>query len=114
MAIDTGTALIICMGLLSLIVVFLSMFIFGLYSKSIPIKIFSLGLSTLLMLVILGVNLSLLQNEITGFTNFSSTFSDLYTVTIYLIGAGMVGLIVYLIYNSLTLFNKSRGRIPED
>ena len=114
MAIETGTALIISMGVLSLIVTFTSFFVFGLFSKSVPVKIFALSLSALLLLLLIGANLSLLQNEVTGFTNFANTFSAVYYVFIYLIGAGAIGLIVWLIYYGLRTFNKVRGRIPVD
>ena len=114
MAIDTGTGLIIFSSILTVIVMFVCLFILGLNTKNPGPKIFFLSLSVLIILAIVGFNLSILQSDVSGFTNFIGSYSSFYVLLTYLTGAGGIGLILWLIYFGFTTFKKTKGYIEED
>lgn len=106
------TLIMIGIGVLLVVGVFL--FICSYLFKHPGVKIFFMALATLTLIVIIGVVSANADVYLAEFPNLVSIYNSYYIVFIALASAGMIGLVVWLIYYSMMLFNKSRGRIPED
>lgn len=101
-------------GIVVLLLVAIFFFILSILFKTPIVKIFLMGLSCLTMIVLIGLVTSNATVYLAEFSGVVNIYDKYYILIISLAGASMVGLMVWLIYYSLMLFNKSRGKIPED
>ena len=77
-------------------------------------KIFFMALSSLTLIVLIGVVTANATVYLAEFPSIVAFYNNYYILMIILAGTAMIGLLLWLIYFSVTLFNKSRGRIPDD
>lgn len=114
MAIETGSGIIIGMALLSIIIAFICFFILAMTSSNVTLKVFFFTIAGLLFILTLGMFVTILENDTTGFTKFTSLFRSTYTMFLWLFGAASIGLILWLIYATFQYFYKLRGVVPHD
>lgn len=98
--------------IISLIVLFILAGFFFLLSylfKHPGTKIFLMALSTITLIIIIGMVASNAGIYLAEYPTMVSMYNTYYKFIIYLSGACMFGIIGWLIYYSLKLFNKSRG-----
>jgi hypothetical protein len=112
--VSQGQIILIMIGLVVVFVMSAFFFILSLIFKHPGTKIALMAMSTLTMVVLIGIVASNAQTYLAEFPSIVSTYNTYYIVIISLAGAAMFGLIVWFIYYTVTLFNKSRGRIPDD
>lgn len=101
--------LLVALLIVAIFLVFLS-FIF----KHPGTKIFFMALAVVTIIVFVGMINANASIYLAEFPTLINVYDNYYIVTITLSGAAMLGLIVWFIYYAFTLFNKSRGRIPDD
>lgn len=114
MTIETGTGIIIGVALISIIIAMILFFMLAMSMKNITLKVFFFAFAGLMLILNLGMIVSILQNDTTGFTKFTDIFSTTYTLFLWVGGAAFIGILLWLVYVSFIAFNKSRGRISDD
>lgn len=77
-------------------------------------KIFFMALSSLTLIVTIGMITANAVIYLGEFPNLVSIYNNYYVLIIILAGTAMAGVILWLVYYSFTWFNKLRGRVPED
>lgn len=77
-------------------------------------RIFFMALSTLTMILLIGVFSANANVYLAEFPNIVQIYNNYYVVMIILAGAAVAGLILWFIYFAVTTFNKVRGRVPEE
>jgi len=107
---QTNIMIIIIASMFILIILF---FIFGLKSDFMPLKITFLSLSVLLIVFSVGYILNMANENLGEFTTLTSGFQPLYIVFIGLLGAGGIGIILYLIVVTFQAFHKTKYGIGE-
>lgn len=105
---------LIIIGLVVLLVIATFFFILSFLFRHPGTKIFLMALSTLTLIVLIGIIASNAQVYLAEFPNIVDIYSKYYIVFIALAGSAMIGLVVWFVYFTVTTFNKSRGRIPDD
>lgn len=104
----------IIIGIVVLLIVCAFFFLLSLMFKHPGTKVFLMSMSTLVLIVLIGLMASQFAIYLAEFTGLSAFYDKFYILTVIIAGTAMVGLIVWLIYYSFTLFNKVRGRTPDD
>lgn len=107
--ISTSKSIIILIGLFILFIIGAGLFFFGIYNQMPIIKIFSIGLSILIIAYSIGYGLNTMNNSIGEFTNLTSSFSSLFVLMTILLSVGGMGLILFLVYFVFKLWSKQRG-----
>jgi len=107
--ISTSKSIIILIGLFILFIIGAGLFLFGIYNQMPIIKIFSIGLSILIIAFSVGYGLNVMNNSIGEFTNLTSSFSSLFVLMTILLTVGGAGLILFLFYFVFKLWSKQRG-----
>lgn len=105
---------LIIIGLVILIIVCAFFFILSIMFKHPGTKIFLMSLSALTLIGLIGIISSNADVYLAEFPNLVNIYHTYYIVIISLAGAAMAGILLWLVYYGVTLFNKSRGRISED
>lgn len=105
---------LIIIGLVIFILVAGFFFLLSYLFKHPAVKIFFLSLSTVTIVVLIGIIASNASVYLVEFPNLVSIYDKYYILIIILAGTAMAGLMVWLIWYSLRLFNKARGRVPDD
>ena len=101
-------------GLVVLALFAILFMILGILINNMSVRIFFMVLSGLTLLVLIGLIAANSDYYLSDFEGFGEILGAYYIAFITLAGAGMIALIVWLIYVSVTAFNKVRGRIIED
>ena len=105
---DTSKSIVIFIGLGIMLLIGILLFIFGIYTQGI-VKVFSIGLSILLISFSFGYTINILDAGIGEYTGLINSFGSLYFLITVLLIVGGIGLILFLIYASFQYFNKLRG-----
>lgn len=105
---------LIIIGIVVLLIVIIFFFVLGHLFKHPGTKVFFMAMSTITLIVLIGLTASQFSVYLAEFAGISSFYDKFYILTITLSGAAMAGLIVWLIYYSFKLFNKVRGRTPDE
>lgn len=106
---DTSQSIVMLIGLIIMFVISILLFLFGVNNQNLIVKIFTIGLSVLLIVFTIGYGLNIL-NAVTGeFTSLTGNFDSLYFLAIVLASVGMAGLILWLVAFSLNYWWKYRG-----
>lgn len=105
--------ILIIIGLIIVFIAGLFFFILSLLFKHPGTKIFLMALSSLTLIVLIGIIASNASIYLAEFPSLVNIYNTYYIVIISLAGASMLGIIVWLIYYSFTLFNKTRGVMPD-
>lgn len=100
---------LIIIGIIVLVLVCIFFFILSYMFKHPGMKIFLMSLSAITLIVVIGIISSNASVYLAEFPNIVSMYNTYYKFVIYLAGACMLGIVGWLIYYSLKLFNKSRG-----
>lgn len=106
--------LLIMAGLVALFVFSIFFFVLSLIFKHPGTKIFLMALSGLTLIVLIGLMASQGSIYLAEFPSIVSVYSSYYILIIILAGVAVTGIMVWLIYYAVSMFNKSRGRIPDD
>jgi hypothetical protein len=77
-------------------------------------KIFFMALSTLTLIILIGIITSNATVYLAEFQSIVAVYNQYYILIVILSGAAMLGLLVWLIAYSIKLFNKSRGRLDDE
>ena len=101
-------------GLGIIILVGIFFFILSMIFKHPGVKVFFMALASITAILLIGIVASNANLYLAEFPNLANIYNSYYIFIISIGGAAMLGVIIWLIYYSFTLFNKSRGRIPED
>lgn len=101
---------LIIIGLVVILIFSSFFFILSLIFKHPGTKIFLMSLSTLTLIILIGVVTANANVYLAEFPSIVSFYNNYYILMVILSGTAMLGLIIWLIYYSVTLFNKSRGR----
>ena len=111
--VSTTQVILIIIGLTAMLIFALFFFVLSFLFKHPGTKIFFMALSSLTLIVLIGIIAANATTYLAEFPSIVSFYNNYYILmTIFAITA-MAGLIVWLIYYSVTLFNKSRGRLPD-
>lgn len=105
--------ILILIGLSVIFIFALFFFILSLIFKHPGTKIFLMAMSTLTLVVLIGIVASNATTYLAEFPAIITFYNNYYIVMISLTVAAMAGLMLWLVYYSFTLFNKSRGTIPD-
>jgi hypothetical protein len=100
---------LIIIGLVVLFVLAGFFFLLSYLFKHPGTKIFLMALSTITLIIIVGMVTSNATIYLSEYPTILSMYTTYYMFATYLAGACMLGIIGWLIYYSLQLFNKSRG-----
>ena len=103
---------IITLIILALVAAF--WFITSMLFKHPGTKIFLMAMCIGTVILILGVMVSNASLYLAEFPNLASIYEKYYILILSLSGAGLFGIIVWFIYYAVTLFNKARGRTPDE
>lgn len=108
---ETGTPQIFVMFFIIAIIflIGLMMFIFGIKTEVLILKIFFLSLTVLMIVFLVGYILGIANITIGEFDDVLSGFTPLYVLFISSISVGGIGLVLYLIVFSLDAFRRKRG-----
>lgn len=107
--ITTSKSIIILVGLAIMFLIGILLFIFGIYSINPIIKIFTIGLSILIIGYSVGYGLNTMNNSVGEFTNLTDSISSLFVLMTILLSVGGAGLILFLVYFVFKLWSKQRG-----
>lgn len=105
---------LIIIGLVIFIILAIFFFVLAILFKHPGTKMFLMFLSGLTLITLIGVVTSNASIYLAEFPNIVSIYNSYYIIMVTLAGIAIGGVVVWLIYYSLMLFNKSRGRIPDD
>jgi hypothetical protein len=105
---------LLLIGLVIFLVVCAFFFILGCMFKHPGTKIFFMALSTLTLIILIGIITSNATVYLAEFQSIVSIYNQYYILIVILSGAAMLGLLVWLIAYSIKLFNKSRGRLDDE
>lgn len=106
--------IMIILGFFIILVMAAFFFVLAMMFKHPGTKIFLMALSSITMIILIGLTASNASTYLAEFPNLVSIYNNYYIVMIVLAGGAMLGIMLWLIYYAFTLFNKSRGRIPDD
>ena len=107
--IDEGQGLILLGSIFFLIIISCSVGFMGIKSTNTTISISFLGFSTLIMVFTLGLILNILELSFGTFSDIIRNYSTIYVLFTTLLVAGAMGLIVYIIFVALNMYNRFRG-----
>lgn len=107
--INQSQIILILIGLSVLLIMAIFFFILSIMFKHPGTKIFLMALSTITLIILIGLVASNASVYLSEFANLSDMYNSYYMVMIILAGVAMLGIIIWLIYYSFTLFNKTRG-----
>jgi hypothetical protein len=105
---------LIIIGIVVLLILSAFFFILSFIFKHPGTKIFLMAMSTLILIVLIGLMASQFSIYLAEFAGLASFYDKFYILIVSFSSVAMVGLIVWLIWYSLKTFNKVRGRVPED
>ena len=106
--------ILILIGLCILLITGLFFFILSLLFKHPGTKIFLMALSALTLIVLIGIITSNATVYLAEFPGLVNMYNNYYILVITLAGVSMLGIIVWLVYYSFTLFSKSRGTLIDE
>jgi hypothetical protein len=89
-------------------------FVTSILFKHPGVKIFLMALCVATLVLIIGIISANASLYLAEFSNLANLYERYYILILTLAGAGLLGIIVWFIYYSVSLFNKTRGRSPED
>ncbi len=107
--IDEGQGLILLGSIFFLIIISCSVGFMGIKSTNTTVSISFLAFSTLIMVFTLGLILNVLELSFGTFSDIISNYSTIYVLFTTLLIAGAMGLIVYIIFIALNMYNRFRG-----
>ena len=111
----TGSQItLIIIGVIVMLIVCAFFFILSMLFKHPGTKIFLMALSSLTLIILIGIIASNATVYLAEFPNLVAMYNQYYIMVIILAGAAMAGIILWLIYYSVKLFNGARGRTPDD
>lgn len=110
---NSQTTLII-IGIVVMLIVCAFFFVLSMVFKHPGTKIFLMALSSITLIVLIGIIASNAETYLAEFPNLVNIYHTYYIAVIALAGAAMAGIIVWLIYFGVTTFNKSRGRSQDE
>jgi hypothetical protein len=105
---DTSKSIVLLIGLCIMLLIGILLFYFGIKSEGI-IKLFSLCLSILLVSFSFGYTINILSAGIGEYTGLINSFDSLYFLITVLLSVGGMGLVIFLVYEGVQYFNKTRG-----
>ena len=105
---------LIMITIIVMILVVIFFFVLALLFNHPGTKIFLMSLSALTLIVLIGIVASNASIYLAEFSGLALIYDNYYIFIIILAGTAMAGIIIWLIYYSFTLFNKVRGRTPDD
>lgn len=105
---------LIIIGIIVFLIVMAFFFILAIMFKHPGTKIFLMSLSALTLIVLIGIIASNAGIYLAEFAGLAAIYSQYYIVIITLATASGAGIILWLIYYATDLFNKARGRVPDD
>lgn len=105
---------LIMLGMFALLIAGIFFFVLSIIFKHPGTKLFLMALAAGSIILLIGIIAGNGQVYLAEFPGIASVYNSYYITIISLAGACMVGIIVWLIYYGLTLFNKSRGRAEDD
>ena len=105
---DTSKSIVLFIGLGIMLLIGIMLFTFGIYTKGI-IKVFSLGLSILIIVFSVGYTINILNIGLGEYSTLLGSFNGLYILLIGLLSAGGIGILLFLVYAAFEYFNKQRG-----
>lgn len=100
--------ILIIIGLVVLFIFAMFFFILSFLFQHPGTKIFFMALSSLTLIILIGIVTSNATVYLAEFPTLNSFYNNYYILMTILAGGAMMGLIVWLIYYSVTLFNKTR------
>lgn len=106
--------MLIMIGIFVMLIVVAFFFILSLMFKHPGTKIFLMALSAISLIVLIGIVVSNAAVYLAEFAGLVEIYNTYYIAIVALASAAMMGLIVWLIYYSFTLFNKTRGTRDDD
>lgn len=112
--VSQSQVILILIGLTVVFIFALFFFVLSLLFKHPGPKIFFMSLSSITLIILIGIITANATTYLAEFPSIILFYNSYYYVMISFAGAAMLGLMVWLIYYSFTLFNKSRGSLPED
>jgi hypothetical protein len=105
---------LIIVGLVIMLIFSAFFFILSFLFQHPGTKIFLMALSALTLIVLIGVITANATVYLAEFPSIVSFYNNYYVLMVIFAGVAMIGILLWLIYYSFTLFNKTRGRMPED
>lgn len=105
---------LICIGLAVIFSISIFFFILGILFRHPGTKLFCMALSALSLIILMGIVTSSAQLYLAEFPTVLSIYEKYYIFIMILSGGAMIGIILWLIYYGFTLFNKTRGRVPDE
>lgn len=79
-----------------------------------PVFVFLLSLGILIIVILVGYLLFIMNNFTGPLTDWISTYSTFFVLFAILSGVGLLAVVLWLVFSSLTLFSKIRGTREED
>ena len=113
-ALTSGEGTILFGAVFSIIIVVIFFLVLSIISQNKPMKMFFMGLSFLSLFASIGMGVSILQEFFSDLTKIVQVYGQFYIMLIALIGAGIIGLILYLIVVAVKSFNSYRGYSEEE
>ncbi len=111
---DTSQSLITFGLIIILIFLTITFLYFGNKTEYLPFKIFLTSLGILFIMLTIGVSLNAVKQLMIMGDVFSGTFVSLYRLMLILVSGGGIGLILYIIVQSLKQFYRHRGMTDDD
>jgi hypothetical protein len=106
--------LLLIIGLVIMIIVAAFFFVLSNILQHPGSKIFTMGMSILTLIVLIGLIASNASVYLAEFPSIVSIYNNYYILITIMAGAGVAGLVVWLIWYALTTFSKSRGTYREN
>jgi hypothetical protein len=105
---------LIVLGLIVMFFVCCFFFILSLLFKHPGTKVFLMAISAVTLIIMIGIIAANANIYLAEFPGIVSVYNTYYIVFISLAGTAMAGIILWLVYYSVQMFNKARGRTPDD
>jgi hypothetical protein len=105
--------ILIIIGIVVMLIVVAFFFILSLLIKHPGTKIFLMSISALTLIVLIGLISSNANVYLAEFPGIVGIYNTYYIIFMTLAGVSVLGIIIWLIYYSFTLFNKTRGVLPD-
>ncbi len=111
---DNPQSLLVIGLIIILIFLTITFLYFGNKTEYLPFKIFLTSLGVLFIMLTVGVSLNAVKQLMIMGDVFSGIFVNLYRLMLILVSGGGIGLILYIIVQSLKQFYKHRGMTDDD
>lgn len=113
-SLTTQQSIMFIVGIIVMLIIVTFFFILSHIFKHPGAKVFSMAISAVTLIIIIGIVASNASSYLADFPNLANLYNSYYIVFMCLAGAGMAGVILWLIYYSVKMFNTARGRVVED